>query len=123
MNATIDTYGGIPVALVGSETVFTEISGSDVSREGELRPTSGLNDIRRQLSDLPKLAAALAEDIGNKIRSNQAIMPDEVGIELRLALGAECKFWVIGAKGEQAVTLKLTWKNARSLISPDESKG
>lgn len=109
MNAVVEFLDDVPVVLVPSATDESEVVYEN-SADGGLENTSGFDGLRRKLADLPKIAAALSADIGRLIKSNDDSAPSEIACELKLSLGQECKFWIIGLKGEQAVTLKFTWK-------------
>jgi hypothetical protein len=85
-----------------------EILSMDTNGEDPYVPTVGSNEkIAISLKNAVKL---IAVDFAKELKSiTDEIKPNSVELQFSLGFSQECKLWVIGAKGEQKITVTLTW--------------
>lgn len=87
------------------EVVVAEVTTDQhISRDG-IVPTADIEP-----PPIKRVVAALASGLSAELRQLEGLRPDEIEVKLSLALSAELKAWVLGAKGEQTFAVTLKWK-------------
>jgi hypothetical protein len=110
MKAVKETIGNTPV-LIQTMGESPEIVGR-ADEEPDIVDTGIGDDIKDAYAKARAVINGIAEDVGAGLNSLQAEKcPTQMEIEFSLGLSAEAKAWVIGAKTDYALKVKITWES------------
>jgi hypothetical protein len=115
MKAVKETIGNTSVLI---QTMDEELEVIGAPQEGPDIVDTGIEEeIKEAYAKAKAVIKGIAEDIGTELNTLQAeARPKQMEIEFNLGLSAQARVWIVGAKTEYALKVKMTWE-------PGASKG
>ena len=115
MKAVKETIGNTSVLIQTMEET-PEIVGE--AGEGPDIVDTGIGEELKEVYAKAKaVIKGIAEDIGTGFNTLQAeARPKQMEIEFTMGLSAEAKTWIIGAKTDYALKVKMTWEPATKAV-------
>ncbi len=109
MKAVRETIGSISVLI---QTMDEELEVIGVTQEGPDIVDTGIEDeIKEAYAKAKAVIKGIAEDIGAELHTLQAeARPKQMEIEFNMGFSAEAKAWIVGAKTDYALKVKMTWE-------------
>ena len=109
MKAVKETIGDTLVLIQTMDESPEIVGGTD---EGPDIVDTGIEEeLKEAYAKAKAVIKGIAEDIGGGLNALQVeTRPKQMEIEFSLGLSAEAKAWVIGAKTDYALKVKMTWE-------------
>jgi hypothetical protein len=107
MKAIKETIGNTFVLI---QTMDEKLDVIGVTQEGPDIVDTGIEEELKE-AYAKAIIKGIAEDIGAELNTFQAeTRPKQMEIEFNMGLSAEAKAWIIGAKSDYALKVKMTWE-------------
>ena len=109
MKAVKETIGNISVLIETMEEIPEIVGRTD---EGPDIVDTGIEEeLKEAYAKAKGVIKGIAEDIGTGLNAIQAeARPKHMEIEFTMGLSAEANAWIIGAKTEYVLKVKMTWE-------------
>ena len=112
MKAVRETIGNTSVLI---QTMDEKLEVLGAPQEGPDIVDTGIEEkIKEAYARAKGVISGIAEDMGaelGNIRSD--VRPKQMEIEFTMGLSAEAKAWVLGAKNDYALKVKMTWESGK----------
>lgn len=109
MKAVKETIGNTSVLIQTMDESPEIVGGAD---EGPDIVDTGIEEeLKEAYAKAKAVIKGIAEDIGRGLNTLQAeARPKQMEIEFNMGLSAEAKAWIIGARTDYALKVKMTWE-------------
>ena len=107
---TVKETLGNTVVLIQTEDDDIEIVNISAENRPNIIETGRGDEIKNVYSGAKSIIKYIAEDIGNELNNLQTeIPPKQVDIEFNMGFTAQAGIWILGAKNDFALKVKITW--------------
>ena len=110
MKAVKETIGNTSILI---QTMDEELEVIGTKEGGPDIVDTGIEDkLKEAYGKAKSVIKSIAEDIGDELNSLQINKrPKQMEIEFNIGLSAEAGVWVLGAKNDYALKVKMTWES------------
>ena len=109
MKAVKETIGNTSVLIQTMEETPEIVVGAE--KGPDIVDTEIGEELKEVYAKAKAVIKGIAEDIGTGLNALQAdARPKQMEIEFTMGLSAEAKAWIIGAKTDYALKVKMTWE-------------
>ena len=109
MKTVKETIGNTSVLI---QTMDEELEVINADQEGPDIVDTGIEEeMKEAYAKAKSVIKGLAEDMGNELGNIQRdARPKQMEIEFNLGLSAQAGVWILGAKTDYALKVKMTWE-------------